>query len=481
MLITINHRQYEAQPGQTILDVARANNIDIPTLCHHPALSTVGACRICIVELVDSQRLVAACTTPAVDGMEVLTESEKVVKDRKTIIDLLLSDHPLDCLTCEANGDCKLQDVAYRYGLQESTFGTKKEPRFAIKSENPFIEVDPDKCILCGKCIRVDHEIQCSYAIDFVNRGFDSNVAVPFELGLGGDTSSCVFCGQCVEVCPTGALIYKPSKGKGRSYELKKVRTTCPYCGVGCQLELQIKENKIVRVGSIYQDGSPNPIGESCVKGRFGYGYVNHQDRLTTPLIKKDGEFHTATWDEALNYVASRLSEIKEKYGSDAIAGLSSAKCSNEENFVMQKFMRAVIGTNNVDHCARLCHASTVAGLARAFGSGAMTNSISEVEGADVIFVIGSNPTENHPVIGSKIKRAIKNGTKLIVADPREIELGVLADISIHQRPGTDVALINGLMHVIIKEKLHNQKFIEERTINFELIESIVLLRRLLR
>ncbi len=475
MLITINHSQYEAKPGQTILEVALDNGIDIPTLCYHPHLSNVGACRVCIVELEgNGSKLVAACTTPIREGMRVLTESERVVQSRKIILDLLLADHPLDCLTCESNGNCMLQDLAYKYGISKSSFGGKTIPRFEIHSENPFIEVDSDKCILCGKCIRVDHEVQSSYAIDFVNRGFKSKVATPFDQGFGGETSSCVFCGQCVEICPTGALSYKPAKGKGRNYDFKKVQTTCPYCGVGCQIELQIKDNKVVSIGSVYQENSPNPMGEACVKGRFGYGFINHPDRLTAPLIKHNGSFKEVSWDEALDYVASKLINIKKNYGNDSIAGLSSAKCTNEENYLMQKFMRAVIGTNNIDHCARLCHASTVAGLARAFGSGAMTNSISEIEGSDVIFVIGSNPTENHPVIGSKIKRAVNKGTKLIVADPREIELSSYANINLRQRPGTDVALINGLIHVIIKEGLHDKKFIKDRTVNFGLLESII-------
>lgn len=474
MQIKLNSRWYEAEPGQTVLDVARQNGIDIPTLCHDPHLSIAGACRMCMVEMEGQGRLVAACTTPVSDGMQILTDSAKVIKARTTILDLLLADHPLDCLTCESGGKCALQNLAYRYGLKQSTYGSKTQSRFQIISDNPFIEVDQDKCILCGKCVRVDHEIQCSFAIDFIERGFESRVATPFEQGLDGETSACVFCGQCVEKCPTGALSYKPSKNQGRDYELQKVRTTCPYCGVGCQLELQVKNNKVVRVGSVYQEGSPNPAGESCVKGRFAYGFINHPDRLKTPLIKRDGQLVEATWDEALNYIAERLTEIKRNYGSNAIGGFSSAKCTNEENYLLQKFMRVVIGTNNVDHCARLCHASTVAGLAKAFGSGAMTNSIGEVLGSDVIFVIGSNPTENHPVIGSKIKRAVLKGAKLIVADPREIELSALADVVMRQRPGSDVALINAMMHVILQENLHDREFIAARTENFELVESVL-------
>jgi len=429
---------------------------------------------MCLVELENNHKLVASCVTPVTDGMQVLTDSKRVIEARKTVVDLLVSDHPLDCMTCEANGNCVLQDLAYEYGIKESTFGTKKLPRFEIKAQNEFIQLDPDKCILCGKCVRTCKEIQMCNVLDFVNRGFETKVSPPFDQDLGGQDSPCVFCGQCVEMCPTGALTYIPSKGKGRYYEFKKTITTCPYCGVGCQLELRTKDNKIIQVGSVYNENSPNPHGESCVKGRFGYDFVNHPDRLTDPLIKRNGHFEKVSWEEALDYVAEKLLNIKEKYGSDSIGGLSSAKCTNEENYVMQKFMRAVIGTNSVDHCARLCHASTVVGLGMAFGSGAMTNSISEIEGSNVIFVIGSNPTENHPVIGSKIKKAKKNGTHLIVADPRKIELSEIADISLHQKPGTDVALINGIMNVIINEGLLDKKFIEERTEGFESFIKII-------
>src|SRR6056297_2089257 len=434
MNITINNKKYQAETGQTILDIAQENNIEIPTLCYDPHLSITGGCRMCMVET-EKNGLVTACSTPVKDGMKVKTDSEKVIKRRTEILDLLLSDHDIECMTCEADGDCTLQDLAYEYGLEESTYQTESENDrvFDLYKDNEFIELDPDKCILCGKCIRVDQEIQCSDAIDFVERGFETKVGAANDEGLGGDDSSCVFCGQCVDLCPTGALSYIPSKQKGREYDFEKTVTTCPYCGVGCQLELKIKDGNIVEVGSVFREGTPNPFGESCVKGRFGYDFINHPDRLKKPLIKKKGKFQEAEWEEALALVAEKLTEIKDEFGGRALAGLSSAKCTNEENYLMQKFMRAVLGTNSVDHCARLCHASTVAGLVKAFGSGAMTNSISEIEGSDVIFVIGSNPTENHPVIGSKMKKAQKNGTKLIIADPRQIELSKLAEVAIQQ------------------------------------------------
>ena len=474
MEITIDKQKIEVEKGKTVLEAAEENGIAIPTLCHSPFLEDVGACRMCLIEDLADGKLKTSCTTEVKEGMEVLTKSKRVEDSRRTILDLLISDHPLDCMTCEADGSCTLQDLAYQYGIERSYYGTKSEPRFKVERDNEFIELDPDKCILCGKCIRVDQDIQCSDAIDFVERGFQTKVGAASDEGLGGEDSTCVFCGQCVELCPTGALSYIPSQKKGREYNFEKTVTTCPYCGVGCQLELKTKDRKVIEVGSVYREGTPNPYGEACVKGRFGYDFINHPDRLKKPLIKRNGKFEEAEWEEALSLVAEKLTEIKDEYGGRALAGLSSAKCTNEENYLMQKFMRAVIGTNSVDHCARLCHASTVAGLVKAFGSGAMTNSISEIEGSDLIFVIGSNPTENHPVIGSKMKKAHKNGTKLIVADPRQIELSGLAEVAVQQQPGTDVALLNGLMHVIIEEGLADQEFIAERTENYEYLASVV-------
>jgi predicted molibdopterin-dependent oxidoreductase YjgC len=354
MILYIDGRQCEAQPGQTIMEVALQNGINIPHLCYDKHLSIVGACRMCLVEVEGSNKLLASCSTPVVPDMKVTTKSPKLTETRRMIVDLLLSDHPLDCITCEANGKCELQKLAYEYGITKSSFESEKEPRFKIESDNPFIEVDPNKCILCGKCVRVDNEVQASGAINVSYRGFSAKVCTPFDQGLNGEYSTCVFCGQCVEMCPTGALTYKPGKGKGRDYEFEKVITTCPYCGVGCQLELRIKDNEIVQVGSVYEDGNPNPLGETCVKGRFGYDFINHPDRLKNPLIKKNGKFEEATWEEALEYTANKLGEIKDKYGSQSIAGLSSSKCTNEENYLMQKFMRAVIGTNSIDNCARL-------------------------------------------------------------------------------------------------------------------------------
>ncbi len=473
MKVEINNETYEAKKDQTILELAKENNIHIPHLCHDPDLSVSGSCRMCIVKLKDRDEIVTACSTPVQDGMKVSTNDEEVEEMRKNVLNLILADHKINCIRCEADGDCQIQNLAYEYDMEESSFSLDKEEREGI-NDNPFIELDPEKCVLCGKCVKACDEIQSSSAISFLNRGFETKVGAPMDEDLDHDYCECVFCGLCVEKCPTNALSYKPSKRKGRDYQLNETRTTCPYCGVGCQLNIKTNGDEIARVEAATEGNPPNPKGRMCVKGRFGNEYVNDEDRITQPLIKRDGKFEEVSWDEALEYITERFEKIREKHAADSIAGLSSAKCTNEENYLMQKLMRGGIGTNNVDHCARLCHSSTVAGLKKALGSGAMTNSISEVEKSDVIFVIGSNPTENHPVIGSKIKKAKREGAELIVADPREIELAKISDIHIGQRPGTDTILVNALLKVIIEEDLIDEEFIEERTENFEEVKETV-------
>jgi len=344
MNLTINGKQIVAPDNATILDAARRNDIYIPTLCDDPRLEPHGGCRLCLVQIKGMPRLVTACTTPVTEGMELETTNELIERQRRTIVELLLSDHPNDCMVCERAGDCTLQELAYFYNLRANRFYGERR-QYTTKDLNPFIERDMEKCILCGKCVRVCDEIQGVGAIDIAHRGFVAKVSTPF-----GKDLDCEFCGQCVSICPTGALVGKQTLGKGRQKDVAEVDTICPYCGCGCNLTLHVSRNEVVRVTS-----RPNTINEGwlCVKGRFGQGYLNSPDRLKTPLIRKNGALVEASWDEAFTYIADRLSAIKQKHGPDAIGGLSSARCTNEENYLFQKFMRAAIGTNNVDHCAR--------------------------------------------------------------------------------------------------------------------------------
>jgi len=458
--------------GATILEAALSAGIDIPHLCYDPQLGLppTSSCRLCVVQIEGTPGLVASCSHPATSGIVVHTDTEEIRQTRRMVIELLLSDHPHDCLTCEKSGDCDLQKYAYELAVKEPEHvgeAVRPEPI----QDGPAIIYDRSKCILCGRCVEVCHNVEVTGAIDFLGRGFDTHIGLP--PGLPRDQSVCTECGNCIDVCPTGALSFAGAEGAGRVWELERTVTICPYCGVGCQIVLQTRNNRLVKI-----TGAPGlgvNHGRLCVKGHFGFDFINHPERLTQPLIRRNGELTPATWEEALDFAAERLAQVKADFGPDAIGGLSSAKCTNEENYVMQRFMRAAVGTNNIDHCARLCHASTVAGLARAFGSGAMTNSIEDFEKADAIFVIGSNTTECHPVIGAAIKRAaVQREVPLIVADPRAIELTEFATVHLCQKHGTDVALINGLIHVILQEGLEDKEFIAARTEDFEQLQAAV-------
>jgi formate dehydrogenase alpha subunit len=430
-----------------------------------------GGCRLCIVEIENMRGLPPSCTTPATDGMIVNTHSEKVVQVRKTVLELLLAYGDHNCLMCEQTGNCELQDLVYEHGLEKVRFKSDFKPKPKDESNSMIIR-DQNKCVLCGRCVRGCLEVQVNGVIDVAMRGSDSFIST-FNHSTLKD-SNCVFCGECVNVCPTGALTYRQARFKGRPWELTKTVTTCTYCGVGCQLELNVKDNKIVKVTASETIPGPNK-GSLCIKGRFAYDFIDHPDRLTTPLIAENGSFREASWDEALDLVARKLANIKAKSGPDTLAFFSSARVTNEENYLMNKFARAVIGTNNVDHCARLCHASTVAGLAASFGSGAMTNTIDELQNTDVILVTGSNTTEMHPVFGSAIKRAVKSGkSKLIVVDGRKIDLVDHAEMWLRHKPGSDVAWLNGMMHVIIKEELYAKEYVAERTEGFEELKKVV-------
>jgi formate dehydrogenase alpha subunit len=417
--------------------------------------------------------LPTSCTTPVEEGMIIHTETDEIQSIRRSIVELAIANHPTDCLVCDKSQECELLKVARYLGVEKSSADRLRRAALVRPTDtsNPAFDIDPNKCILCGKCVRVCHEIVGLGAIDFAFRGYNTQIG-PFELKPIAQ-SVCQSCGECVERCPTAALMPKhviPAQ--------REVKTICPYCGVGCSLYLGIRGQKVVQVRGDYE--SPVNKGGLCVKGRYGIDFVNHPDRLTRPLIRKEDApkgvsknkifeaFREADWDEALERVTKGLARILDRHGPDAIGVLSSAKCTNEDNYVIQKFARAVLGTNNVDHCARLCHASTVAAALSAFGDGAMSNSISDIDHADVVFVIGSNTTECHPIIGRKIKLVVRsNKAKLIVADPRAIELSDMAEVHLNHLPGTDVALLNGMMQQIIQEGLYDKTFVEERCEDF--------------
>ncbi len=346
--LSIDGKNIEVKEGTSVLEAAQKLGIDVPNLCFEPCLSLSGSCRICVVEDDNSGRMLASCAMPAMQGMVIKTESPRVLEARRFIIELMLASHDLDCFNCEKNGDCRLQDYAYRYKVDKSPFwGEKRE--FSIDEENPFYLRDYNKCIYCGKCVRVCHEVQGAGAIDYSHRGFYSQISSPYEVPI--QDSSCVFCGMCIELCPVGALMPKHQIFAGRPWEVKNFDTVCPYCGVGCNLTLKVKDNNIADVH--VPDREPNN-GEICVKGKFGWDFISHNERLKKPLIKKNGHFQESSWEEALETIANRFSDIKKTHGSDALAGLSSAKCTNEENYLFQKFFRSVLGTHNIDHCARL-------------------------------------------------------------------------------------------------------------------------------
>ena len=490
--LTINGKEVEAQADSSVLDVALANGVDVPRLCHHPELKPSGGCRLCLVEVEGQQGYHPSCGLKAREGMVVHTESEALTDLRRDLIDLFISDHPLICSACDKNGACDLQTYAYQYGFHETSYDFELS-RELYQDDNPFFVRDHKFCILCSKCVRVCDEVVGANAIDLIGRGFETRMDTPFSGPM--IDSSCVFCGSCVQVCPTAALLPKKRIGRGREWELKRQKSICGYCGVGCGIEYALKNGQSepeILYAQGYEQAPAN--GEFlCVKGRYGWDFASSPDRLQRPLLRRDlayelgitdepwempeqtvlkgrtGEknFIEIDWKTAVSITVDKLHQTLQAHGPDAVAGLASARCTNEDNYLFQKLMRATIGTNNVDHCARLCHASTVAGLGQAFGSGAMTNSIEEIRHVDCLFITGSNTAESHPVIGYEVVRAVKEGASLIILDPRRIPLVDHAHLFLQAKPGTDGHVFMAMMHVILREGWANQKVIDKRTEGF--------------
>lgn len=451
--------------GTSVMRAASTIGIDIPKLCATDSLEAFGSCRLCVVQVEGGRGYPASCTTPVQEGMKVQTQNDKLAQIRRGVMELYISDHPLDCLTCSANGNCELQDMAGTVGLREVRYGY--EGKNHLKSEkdlsNPYFAFEPSKCIVCSRCVRACEETQGTFALTIDGRGFDSVVS-PSQHQPFLD-SECVSCGACVQACPTATLIEKGIVEKGQPDH--SIITTCAYCGVGCSFKAEMKGAEVVRMVPD-KNGQANH-GHSCVKGRFAFGYATHPDRITKPMIRDDisHPWREVSWEEAVGYAARRFKEIQAKYGRDAVGGITSSRCTNEETYLVQKLVRAAFGNNNVDTCARVCHSPTGYGLKVTLGESAGTQTFDSVMKADVIMVIGANPTDGHPVFGSQMKRRLRQGAKLIVVDPRNIDLvrspHVQADYHLKLRPGTNVAVINALAHVIVTEGLVDEAFVQAR------------------
>ncbi len=460
----IDNKPYEIEEGETILKFIKRNfgNDLVPTLCDAPNLDPFGACRVCSVDVALAEngpaKAQASCHTPVMPNSYIYPESDRILKLRKNIVELVLTDHPLDCLTCEVNNNCELQAVAAKVGIRDVRYPDGKNHLDRTKDlSHPYMTSDMSKCINCGRCVRACDEVQGQFVLSMAGRGFESHIVKGAEQTFFG--SDCVSCGACAQACPTSAIsdVYE---SKSIAVD-EKIRTICTYCGVGCNLEVSVKAGKVKSIQAPY-DADTNQ-GHTCLKGRYAFSFYNHPDRLRSPMIKRNGEFEKVSWDEAYDFIAGELTRIKDNYGADAIGGLSSARGPNEENYLMQKFIRAVIGTNNIDSCARVCHSPTAIGMQRTFGTGAATNSIRDLKLTDLIMVIGANPTDGHPVTGAKLKQfAMKK--PCIVIDPRKTELARYAKYHLQLRPGTNVALLNMMLYYILSEGLEDKEFIESRT-----------------
>ena len=462
--LTLDGKTVTVPEGTTVIRAAALAGINIPKLCASDMLEPFGSCRLCLVEIEGAKGLPASCTTEVADGMAVTTQNPRLADVRRNVMELYISDHPLDCLTCPTNGDCELQDMAGAVGLRDVRYGYAGENHLDAEKDksNPYFTFDPSKCIVCSRCVRACDEVQGTFALTIDGRGFGSKVATSDNTFFD---SECVSCGACVQACPTATLIEKSVVDHG--VPDRSVDTTCAYCGVGCSFRAEVKGDVVVRMVP-HKDGKANH-GHSCVKGRFAWGYANHKERITTPMIREtiDDPWREVGWDEAIEYAAQRLKGLQEKYGRTAIGGITSSRCTNEEVWVVQKMVRAAFGNNNVDTCARVCHSPTGYGLRQTYGTSAGTQNFDSVADADVIVVIGANPTEGHPVFASQMKRRLREGAKLVVCDPRRIDLvrtpHIEATHHLALQPGTNVPLMNAFAHVVVTEDLIDHDFVAER------------------
>jgi formate dehydrogenase major subunit len=476
--LEIDGKPIAVPAGTSVMRAAAMAGVNIPKLCATDSLEAYGSCRLCIIEIEGRKGYPASCTTPVEPGMKVLTQTPHVADLRRNVMELYISDHPLDCLTCPANGNCELQDMAGVVGLRHVRYGYEGRNHLdSPKDEsNPYFTFDPSKCIVCARCVRACEEIQGTFALTIDGRGFDSVIS-PGQNGPFME-SECVSCGACVQACPTATLMEKSIIDKGQAEHT--IVTTCGYCGVGCSFKAEMKGNEVVRMVP-NKDGMPNH-GHSCVKGRFAWGYATHPDRILKPMVRDsiDQPWTEVSWEEAIARAAAGLKRVQQRYGRGAVGGITSSRCTNEETYLVQKLMRAGLGTNNVDTCARVCHSPTGYGLKTAFGTSAGTQDFDSVLKADVVMVIGANPTEAHPVFASIMKRRLRQGAKLIVVDPRKIELvkspHIAAVYHLPVRPGANVALINAMAHVVVTEGLADQDFVRERceSADFELWKSFI-------
>ena len=462
--LEIDGKAVRVPKGTSIMRAAVEAGVPVPKLCATDSLEAFGSCRLCLVEIEGRRGTPASCTTPAEPGMKVRTESPKLARMRRGMMELYISDHPLDCLTCAANGNCELQDMAGIVGLREVRYGYDGANHLQPGKDrsNPYFSFEPSKCIVCSRCVRACQEVQGTFALTIEGRGFRSKVSAG---GTDFLSSECVSCGACVQACPTATLIEKTVVERGQGD--RTVITTCAYCGVGCSFKAELRGNEVVRMVP-HKDGKANH-GHSCVKGRFAWGYATHKDRILKPMIraKITDAWREVSWEEAIGHTASEFKRIQAQYGRDSIGGITSSRCTDEETYLVQKMVRAAFGNNNVDTCARVCHSPTGYGLKNTFGTSAGTQDFDSVDDANVIMVIGANPTDAHPVFASHLKRRLRQGARLIVVDPRRIDLvetpHVRADYHLPLRPGTNVAMINAMAHVVVTEGLVVENFVNER------------------